>query len=135
VSSTPRLAPSNLNWTPTTPTLSVAFAKTVTAVPDTVAPLAGAVIETVGGVGVVNVTVTTLVQLTVPVESVAEQVTGVLPTGKSEPDGGVHVVVTGGVAPMTSRGTRVMTTGLPSSDVAIVAWHVISNGWNTTSPL
>src|SRR5439155_10339763 len=51
VSSVPRLAPSTLNCTPTTPTLSLAVAETVTAVPDTVAPVAGAVIETVGGVG------------------------------------------------------------------------------------
>ena len=50
VSSAPRLTPSSLNCTPTTPTLSVAVAETVTAVPDTVAPLAGAVIATVGGV-------------------------------------------------------------------------------------
>src|SRR5213594_2249901 len=49
VISAPRLAPSSLNWTPTTPTLSVALAETVS-VPDTVAPPAGAVIETAGGV-------------------------------------------------------------------------------------
>src|SRR2546422_9537944 len=50
VSSAPRLAPSSLNCTPTTPTLSEAVADTVTALPETVAPLTGAVIETVGGV-------------------------------------------------------------------------------------
>src|SRR5436309_13424779 len=49
VISAPRLAPSSLNWTPTTPTLSVALAETVT-VPETVETAAGAVIETVGGV-------------------------------------------------------------------------------------
>src|SRR5438034_338395 len=49
-SSAPRLTPSNLNWTPRTPTLSVAVAVTVTALPDTVAPVAGVVIATVGGV-------------------------------------------------------------------------------------
>src|SRR5438445_13893084 len=49
VTSAPRFAPSSLNCTPTTPTLSVALAETVT-VPATVAPSAGAVIETVGGV-------------------------------------------------------------------------------------
>src|SRR5438105_14844168 len=49
VTSAPRLAPSSLNWTPTTPTLSEALAETVT-VPTTVAPAAGEVIETVGGV-------------------------------------------------------------------------------------
>src|SRR5437867_3634060 len=49
VSSVPSRAPSSLNCTPATPTLSVAFAVTVTT-PETVAAGAGAVIETVGGV-------------------------------------------------------------------------------------
>src|SRR2546427_2473565 len=43
VTSAPRFAPSSLNCTPTTPTLSVALAETVT-VPETVAPATGAVI-------------------------------------------------------------------------------------------
>src|SRR2546428_4266512 len=46
----PRLTPSRENCTPATPTLSEAEAETVTAVPETVAPFAGAVSETVGGV-------------------------------------------------------------------------------------
>src|SRR2546426_887177 len=49
VSSTPTLAPSRRNWTPTTPTLSDALALIVV-VPETVAPFAGAVRLTVGGV-------------------------------------------------------------------------------------
>src|SRR5688572_9375403 len=49
VSSAPRLFPSSLNWTPTTPTLSLALADAVI-VPDTVAPPAGAVTDTVGSV-------------------------------------------------------------------------------------
>src|SRR3989442_2222692 len=49
VSSTPTFAPSRRNWTPTTPTLSDALALIVV-VPETVAPLAGAVRLTVGGV-------------------------------------------------------------------------------------
>ncbi len=49
VTAAPRFVPSSVNWTPTTPTLSVALAETVT-VPTTVTPAAGAVIETVGGV-------------------------------------------------------------------------------------
>ena len=55
-----RLAPSSLNCTPTTPTLSEAVAATLT-VPETVAPAAGAVIDTVGAVvsGLLTVTVTT----------------------------------------------------------------------------
>src|SRR4051812_36211021 len=49
VSSAPRLAPSSLNCTPKTPTLSFAFAVTETTA-ETVAPFVGAVSETVGGV-------------------------------------------------------------------------------------
>ena len=43
------MAPSSRNCTPATPTLSAALAVTVTD-PDTVAPAAGPVIDTVGGV-------------------------------------------------------------------------------------
>ena len=50
MSSVPRFAPSSRNWTPATPTASLAFAETVTDEPETVAPFAGAVNETVGGV-------------------------------------------------------------------------------------
>ena len=50
VSSAPRLAPSSLNCTPTTPTLSLASAETATDEPVTVALFAGAVSETVGEV-------------------------------------------------------------------------------------
>src|SRR3954469_22850084 len=50
VSSGPRFAPSILNCTPATPTLSEASAVTATVVPDTVTAAAGAVTETVGGV-------------------------------------------------------------------------------------
>src|SRR5262249_23963612 len=49
VSSAARSIPSPKNCTPTTPTLSDAFADTIT-VPDTVAPFAGAVMLTEGGV-------------------------------------------------------------------------------------
>jgi len=49
VSSAPSVASSNLNCTPTTPTLSAAVADTIVA-PETVAPLEGAVMDTVGGV-------------------------------------------------------------------------------------
>src|SRR5437870_10541784 len=44
VSSAPRLTPSSLNCTPATPTLSEAEAETVTAAPETVAPLPGALV-------------------------------------------------------------------------------------------
>ena len=49
-SSAPRLTPSSLNCTPTTPTLSEAVADSVTAAPETVDPALGAVMETAGGV-------------------------------------------------------------------------------------
>src|SRR5690349_16973269 len=48
-SSAPRFAPSSLNCTPATPTLSLALA-VIDTTPDTVALFAGAVIDTVGGV-------------------------------------------------------------------------------------
>ena len=63
MSSAPRLASFSLNCTPATPTLSDALAVTVV-VPPTVAPDAGAVIATVGGVesgGVEFSTVTVIV--------------------------------------------------------------------------
>ena len=50
MSSAPRFAPSSLNCTPATPTLSAALAVTMTLPPVTVAPLAGAVIDTAGTV-------------------------------------------------------------------------------------
>jgi hypothetical protein len=49
VTAEPVFVPSTVNRTLATATLSDAFAESVT-VPDTVAPLAGAVIDTVGGV-------------------------------------------------------------------------------------
>jgi len=49
VSSAPRALPSRKNCTPTTPTLSLAVAET-TVEPETVAPLAGDVKETMGAV-------------------------------------------------------------------------------------
>src|SRR6185295_17755739 len=54
----PRFAPSSRNCTPTMAMLSEAVAETVTLVPATVAPLAGAVIATVGGVASTLLTVT-----------------------------------------------------------------------------
>src|SRR5213593_1686586 len=67
VTSAPKLTPSSLNCTPTTPTLSVALAETVI-VPETVALAAGAVMETVGGV--VSTTVSVAVLLVIdPLEA------------------------------------------------------------------
>src|SRR2546422_10311348 len=48
VSSDPRLAPSSLNCTPAIPAVLEAEAETVTGDPETVEPVAGAVIETLG---------------------------------------------------------------------------------------
>src|SRR6185436_1289671 len=81
VSSAPRLAPSSLNWTPTTPMLSEAVAETASAVPETVAPLAGAVIATVGSVvsGLLTVTVTFVAVAVFPAASRATAVSVWLP--------------------------------------------------------
>src|SRR2546422_657399 len=58
VTSAPSAAPSSRNCTPTTAILSLAVALSVTLVPATVAPFAGAVIATVGGVPSTLLTVT-----------------------------------------------------------------------------
>src|SRR5258708_5028019 len=81
VSSAPRLEPSSLNCTPTTPTLSEALAVTLV-VPETVAPEAGAVMLTEGGVvsggggggALFTVTVTAETGLTLPAASRATAV-------------------------------------------------------------
>src|SRR5262245_37076249 len=78
VSSAPKLAPSILNCTPTTPTLSEALAVTPV-VPDTVAPEAGEVTLTVGGAvsgggALLTVTVTTAEVVLLPAASRAEAV-------------------------------------------------------------
>src|SRR5437773_3049042 len=72
-SSTPRLAPSNRNCTPTTPTLSEALAVTLV-VPPTVAPETGEVMLTVGGVVSLNtVTVTAAEVVRLPAASRSEE--------------------------------------------------------------
>src|SRR6266853_2066750 len=85
VSSAPRLAPSILNCTPTTPTLSEALAVTLV-VPETVAPEAGDVTLIVGGVvsdGGALATVTVIgaevVRLPAASRAIAARVCGPLP--------------------------------------------------------
>ena len=63
-----------MNWTPTTPSLSVAVAETVT-VPARVAPAAGVVMETVGGV--VSLATVTLTPAAVPRFPAASRATAV----------------------------------------------------------
>ena len=80
---------STYNSTFDTPTASEAVADTVM-VPETVAPLAGEVIETAGAV----VSLTDIVKLpfaVLPDRSVAEQLTVVVAIGNVEPETGLHV--------------------------------------------
>src|SRR5439155_1477788 len=72
VTSAPRFVPSTLNCTPTTPTLSVAVAETVT-VPDTLAAGAGALSDTVGR-ALSTVTLTALLVALFPAASRATAV-------------------------------------------------------------
>jgi hypothetical protein len=60
------LAPSSKNWTVDTPAVAVAVAVTVI-VPDTVAPFAGEVMETVGGVVPFELFTVTVTFVLVPV--------------------------------------------------------------------
>src|SRR5205823_13770711 len=75
VSSTPSLLPSTLNCTPTTPILSDASAE-MEIVPETVDPLVGAVIETMGG-AVSDVPPVTSVGEVAMVVELGEEVPGV----------------------------------------------------------
>jgi hypothetical protein len=75
MSSKPRLTPSSLNWTPTTPTLSEGLAETGTLFPETVADGAGDEIETVGyDVSDPALTVTVVLAVTDPWALVAVRV-------------------------------------------------------------
>ena len=85
VSSAARLAPSSLNCTPLTPTLSAALAVTLIE-PWTVAPLAGAVIETVGLVrSLLTVTLMVVAVVVLPAASraTALSVCGAVGRGRS----------------------------------------------------
>src|SRR5262249_53476950 len=69
VSSAPRAAPSSLNCTPATPTLSEAAADTVTELPETVAFDAGAEMETVGATASATVIVAAALVAVLPAAS------------------------------------------------------------------
>lgn len=96
MSSAPRFEPSSLNWTPAMPTLSEAVAE-IRIEPDTVAPVAGAAIETVGSVEseiIANVAVMIVLEDKVMLhEPVPEQPPPDHPE-KVEPEAGVAVRTT-----------------------------------------
>jgi len=81
VASNPRFVPSSLNWTLTTPTLSVALADTTT-VPVNVVPAAGAVTVTVGEVMSFRITVK-LVAVVLPTASRAVTVSTFEPSWRA----------------------------------------------------
>jgi len=72
-------------------------------------------------------TTTVLHEAVVLVASTAVHVSGVEPTGNSEPEAGEHVVVTGAVPPVTVV-TIWTPTGFPFDEVAAGALHVIASG-------
>jgi len=75
----PRAAPLSKNWTPTTPTSSLALADTVTA-PERLAPFAGADMATVGGVvSSATVTVTLAEVVVLPAASRATALSTCVP--------------------------------------------------------
>ena len=79
VSSAPSGLPSSRNCTPRTPVSSAAFAETTMPAPETVAPLAGAVMATVGAKSLSTVTVTALAVAVPPLVSRATAVTKCVP--------------------------------------------------------
>src|SRR5437870_2645708 len=118
VTSAPRLAPSSLNCTPTTPTLSVALAETVT-VPATVAPATGIVIETVGGVVSATVTLTAGAVAVLPA---ASRATAVRMCAPAEASAVFQLVAYGAVvtsAPRLAPSSLNCTATTPTLSVAL----------------
>src|SRR2546425_926624 len=111
MTSAPRLTPSSLNWTPTTPMLSVAFAATVR-VPEIVAPAVGVMMEAAGGVMSVNVAVTAVAALRVTVQAPGPEQPPPLQPLKVEPAAGAAVSVT--AVPLAKLAAQVAPQVMPA---------------------
>src|SRR3989475_1339316 len=111
MTSAPRLTPSSLNWTPTTPMLSVAFAATVR-VPEIVARAVGVMMEAAGGVMSVNVAVTVVAALRVTVQAPGPEQPPPLQPLKVEPAAGAAVSVT--AVPLAKLAAQVAPQVMPA---------------------
>src|SRR2546425_12088513 len=111
MTSAPRLTPSSLNWTPTTPMLSVAFAATVR-VPEIVAPAVGVMMEAAGGVMSVNVAVTVVAALRVTVQVPGPEQPPPVQPRKVEPAAGAAVSVT--AVPLAKLAAQVAPQVMPA---------------------
>src|SRR5882724_2381161 len=111
MTSAPRLTPSSLNWTPTTPMLSVAFAATER-VPEIVAPAVGVMMEAAGGVMSVNVAVTVVAALRVTVQAPGPEQPPPLQPLKVEPAAGAAVSVT--AVPLAKLAAQVAPQVMPA---------------------
>jgi hypothetical protein len=122
-------AGTQLDFTGAVPPDTVGAYVTTTGFPsDDVADGAGHMIASGVLVGGLYVTTTDVLHDEVNFrESVAVHVVGVEPTGKSDPDAGEHVAVTGAVPPDTA-GEKVTTTGLPSVDEPTGTGHWMAGG-------
>src|SRR5438094_5200698 len=105
------LTPSSLNWTPTTPMLSVALAATVR-VPEIVAPAVGVMMEAAGGVMSVNVAVTVVAALTATVQAPGPEQPPPLQPLKVEPAAGAAVSVT--AVPLAKLAAQVAPQVMPA---------------------
>src|SRR5437879_11871954 len=111
MTSAPRLTPSSLNWTPTTPVVAVAFAASVR-VREIVARAVGVMMEAAGGVMSVNVPVTVVAALRVTVQAPGpEQPPPVQPL-KVEPPAGAAVSVT--AVPLAKLAAQVAPQVMPA---------------------
>src|SRR3989475_5904382 len=111
MTSAPRLTPSSLNWTPTTPMLSVAFAATVR-VPEIVARAVGVMMEAAGGVCRVKVGVTVVAALRVRVQAPGPEQPPPLQPLTVEPPAGAAVSVT--AVPLAKLAAQVAPQVMPA---------------------
>src|SRR5437016_3604331 len=117
MTSAPRLTPSSLNWTPTTPMLSVALAETVS-VPETVAPAVGVMMEAAGGVMSVNVAVTVVAAETVTMQGPVPAQPPPVQPAKEEPAAGAAVRVT--AVPLGKLAAQVAPQLMPAGALVTV---------------
>jgi hypothetical protein len=125
VSSAPMLAPSTRNCTPASPRSSAAVAVTCTS-PVTVAPSAGAVIETVGGTPLSTLTATCADVVAFPAASRATAVSWWVPLAAVRVFQATKYGAEVSAAPRSAPSSRNWTLATPRSSVALAVTSTVA---------